>query len=637
MAHGQTNTVLLIRHGLLHDSNNIFLLHDILQVCNILIYTEVALDHSSTIKQDMAGLESLAQETVEAILVLLPLHDIASLARTSKALRICVTPTIYRNIHLDWRKPIGYCVEQGYDHLDSCPCEEAQHCDYWSHPRWCDKMWTRSLRSPCLVTRDCSKTSLPSLYLLFRTIIATRNLASHVRSLHLGGNVPRSVWTTSEQTQLTCQEQSRVRLLLESGPRLWVDSWLRELDKGTPDAFAGVLLLCLPNLEVLQIGLGFQQPASCIGVLLRISILFGSLSPKLLPDCNNLKGVEMGLNEEIVARPGKPPMCRASEYDQHLPLFYLPSIRRLSIVMPDLSASHKFTWPAETPTALSLETLELPFTHFPEDDLTHLLEASPNLKTLKYDFWALGFEHYCEQHDGTIDLAKLERSLTKVSNTLQVFHLQFAFREWPPTWGNPYVRNRISFSTFSAIRALHVPLVALLGPPTQGYPHTPVGSIQRLQRLSQALPGTLEHLCLNDDDDDPWDANWDESYESGVKRYDDDQMIQILAEYLGEYHLFTPRLRTIRLLTYHWLRLGADERRRSEDLPPDFYDVDNVHRLVPVIRDKEALEDALLPLCNAANINFSVTLVRYRGHKWRNRTHPWRPAYFDVFDGLEVE
>lgn len=202
---------------------------------------------------------------------------------------------------------------------------------------------------------------------------------------------------------------------MESGPRLWVDSWLRELDNGTPDAFAGVLLLCLANLEILQIGIGFQQPASCIGVLLRNSILFESLSPRLLPACNKLRVVEMGLNEEIMAQPSKPPIAKASEYDQHLPLFYLPSIRRLSIVMPDLSASHKFTWPAEAPNASSLATLELPFTHFPEDDLGHLLEACPNLKTMKYDFWALGtFKDHTRQHEGTIDLAKLERSLSKV-------------------------------------------------------------------------------------------------------------------------------------------------------------------------------------------------------------------------------
>lgn len=158
-----------------------------------------------------------------------------------------------------------------------------------------------------------------------------------------------------------------------------------------------------------------------------------------------------------------------------------------------------------------------------------------------------------------------------------------------------------------------------------------------MQRLGQALPSTLEHLRLNDDVDEPWDGNWIESYEIGGGRYDDDEMIQILTDYLSEYQIFTPRLRTIRLLKYYWLRQGANEGVPPVDLPEDYYDGDNVYRLVPVIRGKEALEDALTPLCNAANIKLSVSLVRYHAHKWRNRNHPWLPTYFDVFGGLGVE
>jgi len=535
----------------------------------------------------MAAVDNLPVELFHAIIPLVSRQDLASWMRVSKSWNRQIAPLLYQDIQIDWITPRRHCMRQWREHPLVCPCEDVEICHSSHHPIEGGK----NEQPSCLEDRPTSATETPSLYLFFRTAIASSHLSSHVRSLRLCGAVRPTVWTTPEQTELTNLDVKLARRLIQQGPRLWEESWIVALNRGSPDVFVAVLLLCLLNLELLQLSHGFQLPSNFIGVLLRNSLLI----PALRPNLSRLSSADIGMNRDVTLTPGRSPFYHAGDLDQQLSFFYLPSIRSLSLIMPDLYDRRHFSWPVEPPCALGLESLELPFSSLPADKLAYVLDACPKLKILKYDFRG-DMPVQKRWGEGTMNLKTLAKTLRRINTTLENFHLHVTImeRDQDPETGELTINHCISFRSFSRLRLLHVPIVALIGPFAHG--SKPIATI------GQALPKSLEHLCLNDDE--VWLP--DVSFAQLVPdRNKNPVLVQILRDFLAECEHITPNLKTLTLLMY--------------DIP----DAEEP-------RDREVLEDSLLPLCLAKGLRLTVIISPLRLSWRKGNIQDWRGPFFHL-------
>jgi len=466
-----------------------------------------------------------------------------------------------------------------------CPCEPTGLCNPKNHQGWKPLIDTIPYKNsyPCI--------DAPSLYLFFRTVLASSELADLVTSLSVYGHIHcESVWASPEQTELSIQEEKLVRKLLRDGPRLWEDRWIHEFDKGTPDVYAAALILCLPNLEQLRFDINCESPSFLVETLLRNSIFVPSTTPGL----SKLRTVEFGIPVSGRLGEGNSAGPRYARLDALLSFFYLPSIRRLTLVMPDQSDDHSFSWPAEPPIASGLETLELSMTHFPPSKLRHLLEVCTNLKSLKYDFCVSCSKPLI----GFLDLQQLERSLKRVKDTLEAFHLRITVVEIPGDSFRDTHSGLISFREFPKLRILHVPLVALTGQKAGG----------NTKSIVRALPKCLEHLQLNDDEYIHRNTLcighlWEDTF-------DDAEVVQVISDYVATCRHATPNLKTLTLLLHE--DQSHDRRGRN-------------------IRDVNAMEEALAPLCDAEGIKLTILKDSVRPGRWEvGELEHYEPFWFTL-------
>lgn len=201
-------------------------------------------------------------ELLRYIFSLVHLNELVSCALVSKTWHAHVMPLMYECVDLTWRRPISMC-DRGRDSLllDPCPCEAVGFCDGSAHlnapvsevriPR----RHSHHSNVNCIVQPSGPDQSFPSLYLLARTLISSPWLARLVLRLRLDGPVPRSVWTSPEQTSLSSRDKSKIQPVLDSGGSTTPVEWLKRLDAGDPTAFAALVLAFLPSLTQLDLGL----------------------------------------------------------------------------------------------------------------------------------------------------------------------------------------------------------------------------------------------------------------------------------------------------------------------------------------------------------------------------------------------
>lgn len=529
----------------------------------------------------MPDFEDIPGEIFHQILSYIPRNHYAPYALVSRSWYSKVTPALYGNIDFVWRRPKLYC-EDGKTNLytNLCPCEEAGYCKPESHDEsplaYCQ--WRHRNTSLCIREIPCRERSLPPLYLLVRTMITTPALANLVYDLRLSGAVPRSVWTSPDQTELSLNDRHSIRSILHSSPRMECseESLIRELDRGSPSAFAALLLVCANNIGKLELAGDFECALRFIGSV-----------PKVVKYLPQLHTASIGVfHDGVFMGSGRTPFTQTANFDQ-LFLFHLPMIRHLSLNVPNPLANTTFRWPGEgkAPFARALESIELVYTHLNESNLTLLLEACPKLRTLKYDLWttpadpdAWGFQrkdpyhHPNTSNEPYVNVSILDKALLMVRNTLETFHFHIQSRS--------YNRNqnlkRMSFASFACLTTLHIPFQMLLG-------------ADRSERLAHALPKSLVHLWLNDDGLRLWmdherflcpqdfetDSNLsfveDPEYPDGVGDpkihpvHTDEEVMSIVKNYLDEYRDFTPFLTSVKLLFYD-ISFTLWERRDVEKI-----------------------------------------------------------------------
>ncbi|KAI5276031.1 hypothetical protein E4T47_01066 [Aureobasidium subglaciale] len=348
-------------------------------------------------------------------------------------------------------------------------------------------------RSYCPKQLPCVDEKWPSLYLLARTLVSSPDLARLVRHFKLSGHVPSSVWTDVCQTALSHEDIARMRPKLRHDAHMSQEGWLHRLDHGCPDAFAALALTCLTGIQTFHLAPSFEDALAILGIpLLR----------QILPHVTRAR---VGtFDETVIMGSGRPPHVQADSFPQ-LFLLHLPSVRSLSLNLP--RPLTPFSWPDATPTSLTtgLESLELSFTFLEETDLARLLRSCPSLRTFKYDYWTT-----------------------------------------PPT-RDPHARGAALYIPERSSERL------LLADKSSG------------RTLAQSVPPSLKHLWLNDDSTFLWlNHNYFQSpqeyYVEGTvsvvydpswhPRHTDQEMMDVITDFLTHWRSHMPYLQTIKLLLY---------------------------------------------------------------------------------------
>ncbi|KAI4751089.1 hypothetical protein E4T52_16396 [Aureobasidium sp. EXF-3400] len=400
--------------------------------------------------------------------------------------------------------------------LDPCPCEDLGFCDHITHLR----APISGLRIPrrhsgrssvtCVAQPVGDDRSFPSLYLLARTLLSSPWLARLVLHLRLLGPLPRSVWTSPEQTCLSLNDKSHLRPVLGARDSASPVDWLERLDAGDPIAFAAIVLACIPNLTQLDLGPGLQNA---------LGFRSASHLSKLLP---KLHTISIGaIRDKVWMGRGKAPFNHAL-YAPQILCMLLPAVRHVSLNIPSITDDYLQSILNRQSVGPRLSSLTLAYTYLNEHSLCRLLMACPGLQSLKYDYWTRSPdedwedampEPDCDSPDTLleklVDVDVLKRALRIVRNTLQVLHLHIV----PPRaqWNQ-------------SVRELWL---------------NDDGALLWLNHIDYSSP-ISEHWTLND--------SWFQKKHHPV--HADEEIISVVADYLSDFHLYTPHLESLDLLLY---------------------------------------------------------------------------------------
>lgn len=271
----------------------------------------------------------LPEELFQQVLSYNPKECLPVSSLVSRDWHVSVTPILYRDIELVWRRTRYLCSynhRRFYrpSHPSPCPCESAGVCKQSNHPEYCYK---GRPHPPCLKEVSSSPFSTyPSLYLLVRTLVHSPVRASRVRCLRLVGAVPSSVWTDAEQTERSNHDRDRVQLVLRECPATVcpTERWMEDLDQGCPSAFAAFLLVYLERLEDVEIGAEFSR-------------LFSYIGESTMRQLTRLTTASIGtFRDEVCIGPGRVPLDRSASLHHPLLFFNLPNVHHLSLNVPNL-------------------------------------------------------------------------------------------------------------------------------------------------------------------------------------------------------------------------------------------------------------------------------------------------------------
>lgn len=391
------------------------------------------------------------------------------------------------------------------------PIELVREILFHSAPRalssiLCTCKWKPGLIEPFLY-RDISwvwdpfSTHNNRLRLLLRSILNRPQLASYVKHLRFRGTKHSSIWRIPGRCELDPGElQLIVRAVTTTGSPLG-DGWTMELILGNVDAYVALLLRQLSNLRSLELGASFQY---CSGWLPSAWEPFLVSDPAAAsPYFRLLHRVSLSGDVDPVEITDH---YHGSDYAQTLPLFYLPNIKTLDLIIndrgsgkPDGPEAAALYWPNAPPCASTLTALILRYSSLCEDYLGTILSVTPNLRTLVYD-------NIVEKHpnDTTnlfrspfFDGTRLGRALWHVAASLEYMYISVRFF---PSTRTPYTyddshddeeyafKGRVSsLRCFKKLQNVCMPLVALLG-----------WSSSLSPRIRDILPRRLRYLCFTD-------------------------------------------------------------------------------------------------------------------------------------------
>ncbi|KAJ5747751.1 uncharacterized protein N7511_009447 [Penicillium nucicola] len=389
----------------------------------------------------------------------------------------------------------------------------------------------RAVAEPFLYARvelTWTKSQTPPIAQFLQNIVQRPELASSISVLILSGysfdDYFHNYKLSSPKLPLGEIALDRLIKCIENTSVSFAREWIQELRAGTMDAFMTLLLSQLRSLRFLQLSQNFTRESRLMGMMLRSALCEKN---SYLSSFSHLQDVE-------VVFPGLDLFVRkytdARNTADVLPLFYLPSVERIRVLVDNPPT---FIWPGKSlPNPSKLISLDL--TMLREGHLGQVLSTTPKLRKLNWD-WYFRRDLQDEYVTDIIDLDKIAADLSHVQNSLTDLTITAgsSLSESAPQY--PKLRFSGSFKAFSELHMLQnleIPIAFLLG----FSPSTP-----NRAPLEEGLPKNLQWLTVTDglSFQEEWEWEWETTY-----------LLEAIRPWLQEWKTFTPRLQGFCLLTW---------------------------------------------------------------------------------------
>lgn len=273
----------------------------------------------------------------------------------------------------------------------------------------------RSLAEPLLYTHiqwTWTSSQSPPIAQFLRSIVHRPELASFVHVVILSGDsFDRSLRDYRQKSPKLPVTEVVLDGLVKCIERIhipYAEQWIQELRAGTMDAFITLLLSQLPSLRCLYLGKNFARESRFMGMMLR-SALCEESEDSHLPSFTHLQDVS-------AVYPGLGLYIRdytdVRNTADVLPLFYLPSVQRIRILVDNPTT---FMWPGKYPPNPSrLASLDL--TMLREGHLGQVLSVTRGLRKLQWDWY---YRPDLQDHFVTdiIDLDQIAADLSHIQET----------------------------------------------------------------------------------------------------------------------------------------------------------------------------------------------------------------------------
>jgi hypothetical protein len=406
----------------------------------------------------MAGYLALPNE-IRGLIVLSP-RDLSCLSRTSKAMHKVLLPRLYKQISLRWE----------------------------------------AFKSP------------PRVSSLLEALAQAPNLAEKVEKLSFYGENYLTRVASIKQEQFPYQRKI-LTYLVDAKPKANVDGIRIEpllqrakrntrLSQAEWDSVLGgqdmldimtaaIIVLC-SNLRVLYLDSGFLNRNTVLTKIIHHYFL------NYDNECSTpafVKLEKVYLGQDLSSWDSTNLKLPEFPLSACLPFFYLPSLELLSAPLPDSIRVSRLSilptvWPATTPPACTVHTLDLHASRAKAATLSIILAQTPHLQSLHYEYWPW-LEAWPEER---LDCTEVRRALESLSHTLTELTISlnpFSSRADEVEEGVVWIeggRGIGSLGFLSRLTKLEIALPLLLS--WEG--DTGLG-------LKDVLPPNLEDMCIRDD------------------------------------------------------------------------------------------------------------------------------------------
>lgn len=387
--------------------------------------------------------------------------------------------------------------------LDRCHSRDLSHLS-----RSCTTL--RQLVLPRLY-RDVNFTyawgdDLTSLHLFVTSILRHPARASFVRKVQITGEIyppPSAIEARLAEHDLSLAKRILNPKRFSSAPVM-----LHHLASVTESSFAAVpalLLILLPRLQAAHFSVGFKPRSGTATILKCLSAtVLELLRPNSGSPSHSLRSLEeidyLTYPEPCGSRPVQP--CSDA-----LDLYYLPNIRSIQArAVEDASGLY---WTISPPYRPSITSLSLKNSCIRADTLRKLLKATPNLRTLDYEYHCNFDSPLTPVECPVLDCNALRNVLDEVSASIESLTLSISFQS-EEVWDNQVNTDLdgnlewgISGSLgpmphFVKLKYLAAPLVMLLGW------EPPMSSL-----LEHWLPEDLREFCCSNELSQCYNFRWD--------------------------------------------------------------------------------------------------------------------------------
>ncbi|KAH8690765.1 hypothetical protein BGW36DRAFT_389283 [Talaromyces proteolyticus] len=359
---------------------------------------------------------------------------------------------------------------------------------------------------------------------LLRSLLRRPQLATYVSRVSLSGSYFHNPFFESRAPKILVSESELEELLgfvrKTTVPYRW--TWLEELRNGTMNAFVAVLLSQPLRLTCLVIDGDFLWESQFIGLVFRSMICEpNAYNCGLRLDFSYLETVSLQTSYDHFRF-----YNNARNTADLLPIFYLPSIKRLSA---SIDNPKTFSWPAiHPPSSSRLHDLKLEYLRDPF--LGQVLSATDQLKSLHWK-WHFYEEVYDEQFRmRIIDLTQITKSISYVRETLTELVISATNHDDSDPLPLTIQGSMKGMSEFKKLTKLSIPVTFLMG----GW------SADLTKRIEDCLPQSLEFSTITDD----LSAN-------NEYRWRDHDLYNVLERWLKTYQASTPQLCDVKFIFHH--------------------------------------------------------------------------------------